>query len=119
MILYVLKQNKNEKSSAYQKWFAYPVIEETIELDGLAEHMSNHNTPFSKGAIKGMLTDMVSCRYWPYTGRRWCRHTRRLQRIEKHPGRETTRTCHGRTVGNEHQPGSHAEKGHRHHEGHF
>ena len=25
------------------------------------EHMSNHNTPFSKGAIKGMLTDMVSC----------------------------------------------------------
>ena len=61
MILYVLKQNKNEKSSAYQKWFAYPVIEETIELDGLAEHMSNHNTPFSKGAIKGMLTDMVSC----------------------------------------------------------
>ena len=61
MILYVLKQNKNEKSSAYQKWFAYPVIKETIELDGLAEHMSNHNTPFSKGAIKGMLTDMVSC----------------------------------------------------------
>ena len=61
MILYVLKQNKNEKSSAYQKWFAYPVIEETIELDGLAEHMSTHNTPFSKGAIKGMLTDMVSC----------------------------------------------------------
>ncbi|MBR1655530.1 MAG: hypothetical protein IJ698_03825, partial [Prevotella sp.] len=31
------------------------------ELDGLAEHMSNHNTPYSKGAIKGMLTDMVGC----------------------------------------------------------
>jgi hypothetical protein len=37
------------------------VIEETIDLDALAEHMSNHNTPYSKGAIKGMLTDMVSC----------------------------------------------------------
>ena len=61
MILYVLKQNKNEKSSAYGKFFAYPVIEETINLDALAEHMSNHNTPYSKGAIKGMLTDMVSC----------------------------------------------------------
>ena len=61
MILYVLKQNKNEKSSAYGKFFAYPVIEETIDLDALAEHMSNHNTPYSKGAIKGMLTDMVSC----------------------------------------------------------
>ena len=61
MILYVLKQNKNSKSAAYGKFFAYPVIEETIKLDALAEHMSNHNTPYSKGAIKGMLTDMVSC----------------------------------------------------------
>ena len=61
MILYVLKQNKNSKSAAYGKFFAYPVIKETIDLDALAEHMSNHNTPYSKGAIKGMLTDMVAC----------------------------------------------------------
>ena len=61
MILYILRQNKNSQSAAYGKWFAYPVIEETIDLDGLAGHMANHNTPFSKGAIKGMLTDMVSC----------------------------------------------------------
>ena len=61
MILYVLKKNKNSKSAAFGKYFAYPVIEETIDLDALAEHMSNHNTPYSKGAIKGMLTDMVSC----------------------------------------------------------
>ena len=53
MILYVLKQNKNRKSPAFGKWFAFPVIEETIDLDALAEHMSNHNTPYSKGAIKG------------------------------------------------------------------
>ena len=61
MILYVLKQNKNSKSAAFGKWFAYPVIEETVTLDGLAEHMSSHNTPYSKGAIMGMLTDMVLC----------------------------------------------------------
>ena len=61
MILYVLKKNKNSKSAAFGKWFAYPVIEETVTLDGLAEHMSSHNTPYSKGAIMGMLTDMVSC----------------------------------------------------------
>ena len=61
MILYVLKQNKNSKSAAFGKYFAYPVIEETVTLDGLAEHMSSHNTPYSKGAITGMLTDMVSC----------------------------------------------------------
>ena len=61
MILYVLKQNKNPKSASMNKWFAYPDIKETINLDKLAAHMSSHNTPFSKGAIKGMLTDMVSC----------------------------------------------------------
>ena len=61
MILYVLRKNTNSKSSAYGKYFAYPVIEETVTLEGLAEHMSNHNTPFSKGAITGMLTDMVNC----------------------------------------------------------
>ena len=61
MILYILKKNNNSQSKGYGKWYAYPVIEETINLDGLAEHMSNHNTPYSKGAIKGMLTDMCSC----------------------------------------------------------
>lgn len=61
MIMYLLRQNKNEQNSAYGRWFAYPVIEETVDLDGLAAHMSNHNTPYSPGAIKGMLTDMVAC----------------------------------------------------------
>ena len=61
MILYILKQNNNEDSPAFGKWYAYPLIEECVDLDGLAEHMSNHNTPFSKGAIKGVLADMVSC----------------------------------------------------------
>lgn len=61
MILYILKQNKNTKSASVGKFFAYPVIEETVNLEGLAAHMSNHNTPFSKGTIMGMLTDMVSC----------------------------------------------------------
>ena len=37
------------------------MVEETIDLDGLAEHMSNHNSPYSKGVIKGLLTDMINC----------------------------------------------------------
>ena len=61
MIRYVLKQNKNEDSTVYGKYFAYPVIEETLNLDALSEHMSNHNSPYSKGVIKGLLTDMISC----------------------------------------------------------
>ena len=61
MILYVLKQNKNAHSKGYGKYYAYPVIEETVSLEGLAEHMASHNTPFSKGTIIGILKDMVAC----------------------------------------------------------
>ena len=61
MILYVLKQNNNPQSRAYGKWFAYPQIRETVNLDMLAEHMSSHHSPYSEGVIKGMLTDMVRC----------------------------------------------------------
>ena len=61
MIRYILKQCKNARQAIYGKLFAYPVIEETITEDDLAEHMASHNTPFSEGAIKGMLTDMVQC----------------------------------------------------------
>ncbi|MBQ7440889.1 MAG: DNA-binding protein [Prevotella sp.] len=61
MIKYVLKQNKNKKSNAYGKFYAHPVIEETVGLEELADHMALHNTPFSKGVILGLLTDMVDC----------------------------------------------------------
>ena len=101
MILYVLKQNKNSKSAAFGKWFAFPVIEETIDLDALAEHMSNHNTPYSKGAIKGMLTDMVGCI---------------KELLQEHQGRETACPCHRRTDRQEPEPGGYAEEGQRHNE---
>ena len=34
---------------------------ETISLQMLAQHMSDHGTPFSKGVIAGVLIDMVNC----------------------------------------------------------
>ena len=62
MIQYVLKKNINEKMpNAYGKYFAYPVISQTYDIDKLVDHMASHNTPFSRGAIKGMITDMVAC----------------------------------------------------------
>jgi len=61
MIRYRVTQNKNKTSKAYGKYYAQPVIEETVDLSGLATHMSEHNTPFSEGVIKGLLTDMVGC----------------------------------------------------------
>ena len=62
MILLNLYKNKNKKMpEAYGKYYARPAITQTIGIDGLSEHMSSHNTPFSPGAVKGMLTDMVIC----------------------------------------------------------
>ena len=62
MIRVVLYQNTNAKiKEAYNKWFPRVVSDETIGLEELAEHMASHNTPYSKGAILGMLTDAVGC----------------------------------------------------------
>lgn len=61
MIRIKLYQNKNAHSSANGKWYPRVVIDETVGLDELAEHMASHNTPYSPGTIKGMLTDAVIC----------------------------------------------------------
>ena len=31
------------------------------DVPALAKHMAEHNTPFSEGTIRGILTDMVKC----------------------------------------------------------
>ena len=61
MVHYILQQIKITGHKCFGKWFAKNVVEETIDLDGLSEHMSNHNSPYSKGVIKGLLTDMITC----------------------------------------------------------
>ena len=61
MVRYILKQIKITGNKCFGKWFAKNVVEETIDLDALAEHMSHHNSPYSKGVIKGLLTDMIGC----------------------------------------------------------
>ena len=61
MVRYILQQIKITSHKCVGKWFAKNVVEETIDLDALAEHMSTHNSPYSKGVIKGLLTDMIGC----------------------------------------------------------
>ena len=61
-VFYRKYQNKNPYGSSYGKWFARAVtIGKTVNVDDLAKHMSEHNTPYSRGAIKGVLTDMIGC----------------------------------------------------------
>ena len=61
MIRYKIYQNQQKKGVNAGKWFARAVSDETYDLGKLAEHMSKHNSPYSGGVIKGVLTDMVDC----------------------------------------------------------
>ncbi len=61
-IYYRKYQNNNQKSKNYGQWYGRSVtMGKTVTLEDLAEHMSQHNTPYSEGVIKGVLTDMVNC----------------------------------------------------------
>lgn len=62
MIRITLYQNTNEQNKqSFGKWYPRPVTDETYDLDTLARHMASHNSPYSPGVIKGIMTDMVSC----------------------------------------------------------
>ena len=56
-----LYRNNNTASRGYGKIYARVDGKETLDLSKLAEHMHAHNTPYSMGIIKGVLTDMVAC----------------------------------------------------------
>ena len=58
-----LVQKTNPRDTKGEKlWYGTVKHEEpTMTLDDLSKHMSEHNSPYSKGLIKGILTDMVSC----------------------------------------------------------
>ena len=59
-IKYRIYQNKG-LAGVKDKYYARAFHDETIGLEQLAEHMSMHNTPYSKGTIHGVLKDMVVC----------------------------------------------------------
>ena len=54
-------KNNDANSENYGKAYARVDYKEELDIAGLAKHMSEHHTPFSEGAIAGILTDMVSC----------------------------------------------------------
>ena len=36
-------------------------VHEVLTFDQFCKHISDHNSPFSKGTVKGILTDAVAC----------------------------------------------------------
>ena len=61
MIRYIVKQNQNIGSRAFGKWYAYPVVEETMTLADLAKHMEEPNSGFSEAMCTGVIKAMVKC----------------------------------------------------------
>lgn len=51
------------KKDAISETKAYGTAQmhESLDLDAFCAHIASHNSPFSKGAIKGVLTDAVAC----------------------------------------------------------
>lgn len=60
-VYYKLYKNNRKTGKMAGKWYARAVAVNTVGLEELAEHMAAHNTPYSPGAIRGILTDMVTC----------------------------------------------------------
>lgn len=57
-----VKQITNPKLLGYPLWYSHVKYEKQImDIDDLAQHMADHNTPYSKGVIRGILTDFVYC----------------------------------------------------------
>lgn len=60
-VFYKLSKNTNQKSTQYGKYSGRAVVTETKGITELAAHMASHGSPYSKGTIQGVITDMVSC----------------------------------------------------------
>ena len=54
-------KNQNSSSTSYGKYFYKTYALTTVDLEALADHMANHNSPYSKGCIAGVLRDMTAC----------------------------------------------------------
>ena len=58
---YDLYQNNNKESKAYGKWYATPVVTNTLNLKGFARHIHEHNGTYRESIIKGVMDEMVEC----------------------------------------------------------
>lgn len=54
-------QNNNESSGTYKQWYVRALTRQMLGIHEMAQHMAEHNTPFSAGTIEGILTDFSRC----------------------------------------------------------
>ena len=56
-----VSKNNNQYNPGYGLYYARVEYKKTLSIHDMALHMAEHNTPFSVGAIEGILRDFVSC----------------------------------------------------------
>ena len=60
-IFYQLRQNKNELSKIYGKWFAHAKSVETMNTRKLSQHISEHGSIYTPDVVFGVLEKFRSC----------------------------------------------------------
>ncbi len=60
-LLYNLRQNNNEDSSAYGKWYPRVVRRSTLSLRGLSDHIAGHGSIYTRDVVIGVLTKFRDC----------------------------------------------------------
>lgn len=61
MIKCITRKFNNPTSEYNGRYYGFPVIEETLNIDALAKHMAEHNSGFSEATCTGVLKAMVKC----------------------------------------------------------
>ena len=56
----ISRKNPQEPDGAPQ-YYAKAVQDRSMDFEDFVSHMSDHNSPFSRGVIHGVLTDMLDC----------------------------------------------------------
>ena len=59
--LYLSKVTETTESEQAGKYYARVSYKQTLSVQDMAHHMSEHNTLFSEGSITGILIDFVKC----------------------------------------------------------
>ena len=60
-IFYELRENTNELSKVYGKWFAHSKTVETLNTRKLAQHIAEHGSIYTPDVVYGVLEKFRSC----------------------------------------------------------
>ena len=60
-MVYNLRQFNNENSNAHRLWFPQPVRRDTLSLRGLADHITDHGSVYTRDVVVGVLTKFSTC----------------------------------------------------------